>query len=166
MPDGSPSHPTVDPQGIPYSGRLIGIDFGTVRMGLAVCDPSQQWVTPLETWQRSTPQKETAYFQQLVRSQRVAGWIIGLPIHCDGNESRKSTEARAFAGWLHELTRLPVAFQDERFSSKEARRLLFDTGLSGRSKKKRLDRIAAYVILSNYLETRQSGVANNAALED
>ncbi len=161
-----PPDPPADRNGIPCSGRLVGIDFGTVRMGLSMCDPSQQWVTPLGTWNRSTPPVESKYFRRLVAEQRVVGWVIGLPIHCDGNESQKSVETRAWAKWLLQETRLPIAFQDERFSSKEARRLLYDTGLSGRQKKQRLDRIAAHVILTHYLETRHSTSRNNAPLED
>lgn len=141
---------------LPTSGRLAGIDFGNARIGVALSDPTQNFVTPLETYNRRNPQLDSQYFQKLARAEQIMGWVIGLPMHCDGRESQKSVEVREFADWLAELTKLPVAFYDERFSSKEARTLMFDTGWSPKQKKKNVDRLAAYLILGHYLEFRKN----------
>lgn len=163
------------PSGFPSEGRLGGIDYGTVRIGIAICDPSQQWVTPCETYQRQGPDKDRAFFQQLAESEPITGWVIGLPLHCDGNESEKSREVREFARWLGQSTRIPIRLFDERFSTAEARRLLNQTTLSGGKRKQRLDSVAAQLILTHFLESRASdgsrsrqegGLSQNEALDD
>lgn len=151
---------------IPTSGRLAGIDFGSVRVGLALCDPSQTWVTPLATYVRRSARLDGDYLAQLAGQEQLVGWVVGLPIHCSGEESQKSTEARQFAEWLRERTGLPVALFDERFTTAEARRLLNETALSAKKRRQRLDGMAAHLILSHYLGGRGSGADGNAPLDD
>lgn len=141
---------------LPSAGRLCGIDFGSVRIGLATCDPSQQWVTPFETYVRRSEKIDAEYFRRLASNEMFVGFVIGLPIHCDGQESQKSHEARRFAKWISATTNLPHALYDERFTSREARHLLQATELSNRKKKQRIDRLAAHLILSHYLEHRRN----------
>ncbi len=149
---------------LPPQGRIGGIDFGTVRIGIAVCDPTQQWVTPHETYQRGGAQADKRYFTQLVKAERLVGFVLGLPLHCSGDESEKSTEARQFGDWLRKEAQLPVALFDERFTTAEARRLLNETGLSGKKRKAKLDGLAAHLILTHYLDSSR-GVGFEAQLE-
>lgn len=150
---------------IPSFGRLAGIDFGTVRVGIAVCDPSQNWVTPLETYARRSQSLDANFFRQLVERENLRGFVIGLPIHCDGQESQKSREVRSFAKWLNSVTTVPCCFYDERFSTAEARRLMGDSGLTPQQRKKRLDQLAAHLILSHYLASNSSSDCNES-IED
>jgi putative Holliday junction resolvase len=140
---------------IPTKGRLAGIDFGSVRIGISICDTEQNFVNPLETYCRRNERLDSEYFGKLARDENLVGWVVGLPIHCDGNESPKSLECRAFGNWLTEKTGLPHTLYDERYSSKEARRLMWDTGWSPKKKKKNLDRMAAYLILEHFLQARK-----------
>ena len=151
---------------IPKQGRLAGIDYGTVRIGISTCDPSQQWVTPLATYARRNDRLDEIYFSDLVKKEQLMGWIIGLPIYCDGKESQKSTEARCFANWLKQLSSLPVELFDERFTTAEARRLLNQTNISPQKKKKRLDGLSAHLILSHYLESRRNGASHCQPIDD
>lgn len=148
------------------TGRLAGLDYGTVRIGIASCDPSQTWVTPLDTYRRRSEKLDRDFFVDLSEKEDLVGWVIGLPIHCDGKESQKSAEVRQFACWLAEISSLPYLFFDERFTTAEARRLLSETNLSPEKKKKQLDRIAAHLILSHYLTDRSRTASQNGALED
>lgn len=153
----------------PIEGRLAGIDYGTVRIGVAICDPSRTWVSPFDTLVRSTPAKEEAFFQQLKDREGIVGWVIGLPIHCDGNESQKSIEARSFAEWLTAVTGLPYRFADERFSSQQASQLLRPASLTKKKTKKSLDRVAAAIILQTFLDGRASETGRSSSfggLED
>lgn len=155
-PDSEISSGTESPQAeaeLPSEGRLGGVDFGTKRVGIATCDPSQNWVTPYETYTRQSDDLDLKYFSQVARDEALVGWVIGLPIHCDGEESQKSQEARLFGVWLSKATGLPHVFYDERFTTAEARRLLNASSMSGRKKKQNLDRIAAHLILSHYLNS-------------
>lgn len=148
-------------ESLPEVGRLAGIDFGTARIGIATCDPSQTFVTPWDTYHRRSQRLDEDFFFKLSQQEQLVGWVVGLPIHCDGQESLKSAEVREFALWLTDLTGLPHAFYDERFSSKEARVLMYDTGWSPKKKKKNIDRLAAYLILKHYIEARAAGRAGS-----
>ena len=151
---------------LPVEGRLAGIDFGTVRIGVATCGPTQSWVTPYDTYNRRSEKLDADFLLGLAEQEHLVGWVIGLPIHCDGQESQKSKEVRSFAAWLGGLSQLPVALHDERFTTAEARRLLRETGLSSHKKKKNLDRLAAHLILTSFLESRGKAEATNTPLDD
>lgn len=162
--DTDSSNPSPDSDW-PISGRLLGIDYGTVRMGLALSDPSQTWVTPLDTYLCRNPRLDGKFFSQLAADERLSGMVVGLPLHCDGQESQKSKEVRAFAKWLEDTTGLPIALFDERFTTAEARRLLAQHELSPKKKKQKLDGVAAHLILSHFLESRRSRISENEGLE-
>jgi putative holliday junction resolvase len=147
-------------------GRLAGVDFGTVRIGIATCDPSQNWVTPFGTYVRRNENLDALYLMRLAETESLVGWVVGLPIHCDGQESQKSREVRHFAKWLREATAREVALFDERFTTAEARRLLETRQLSARRKKNRLDGLAAHLILTHFLDSQRHGLSQNEALED
>lgn len=152
--------------GWPDSGRLAGVDFGTVRIGVATCDPSRTWTSPYDTYTRQSPESDSKYFIKLAKDNSIGGWVIGLPIHCDGNESMKSKEARQFAKWLSEETDLPVRFVDERFTTAMANRMLREADLTHKKRKKQVDKIAALLILETYLESSKQPYFQPLPLED
>ncbi|MGI9444831.1 MAG: Holliday junction resolvase RuvX, partial [Rubripirellula sp.] len=84
----------------PASGRIAAFDYGTVRIGIAVCDPDRILASPLEVHPAANWRNDGDYFRSLIKSERIVGIVVGLPIHCDGGESEKSKEAREFAKWL------------------------------------------------------------------
>ena len=137
---------------IPNSGRVIGVDFGTARIGIAISDPGQSIASPLEIRQVQNQSSDAKYFQKLVDAEQAVGFVIGLPLHMSGDESKKSKEAVAFGRWLSELTGKPVAWQDERYSTAAAKEICMQLGLRGDKRKQHLDKIAAQVILSSWLE--------------
>ncbi len=98
----------------PASGRLAGIDYGTVRIGVAVTDPDRRLASPWATHERRSLTADAAFFARLVIDERIVGFVVGLPLIPRGDESPKSTEARRFGRWLGEATGKPVVFFDER----------------------------------------------------
>ena len=140
----------------PDEGRLVGIDFGTVRIGLSICDPSRTWISPLTTYNRRNERLDAKFFSDLVPAERINAWVLGLPIHCDGNESGKSAQARQFAVWLFELTHLPIRFFDERYTTKLATQMLSQGEFTNKQRKKRIDRIAAHLILEHFIENERA----------
>jgi putative Holliday junction resolvase len=110
----------------------------------------------LTTYNRRNERLDGEFFKKLVRDEGVAGWVIGLPIHCDGQESQKSTEARLFAHWLQNLTKIPSRFIDERFSTALATQMLRPAELTRKKTKQRIDRVAAMVILESFLESQRN----------
>jgi len=156
MSDGSqegqaPRLPPMPP--IPKSGRLAGVDFGTVRIGIAISDPSQSIASPLETYNRRNEALDAQYFQQLAKTEELAGLVVGLPVHMSGDASAKSVQAVKFGVWIFEQTQTPVAWVDERYTTARAREMLNQANLSGKKRKSMLDKIAAHVILSAYIES-------------
>lgn len=136
----------------PHEGRLAGIDFGTVRIGIAICDYGQSFASPVENYQRKDPEADARRFRQLANEEEIVGFVVGLPISTDGNETAKSREAREFGAWLSEITELPVTFHDERFTTSLAHELMIAGNIKASKRKKRLDMIAAQQMLQAYLE--------------
>lgn len=132
--------------------RLLAIDHGRVRIGLAVTDTDRRMAFPLSTYECRDEDRDAAYFRELMKEQEVEKIILGLPLHTDGREGRAANEVREFAEWLHEVTGLPIVFFDERFSTRQAERHLWSAGLSHKQRKARRDRVAAQIILQSYLE--------------
>ena len=138
---------------LPADGRLAGIDFGTVRVGIALSDPGRTLCSPYECYVRRNESLDAAYFSRLAEEEAIAGFVVGLPLHLSGDDSQKSIEARAFGGWLVEKTKRPVVFFDERFSTAMAKSLMAEGKLTKKKRKQRLDNVAAYVILTSFLES-------------
>ncbi|MGL6195086.1 MAG: Holliday junction resolvase RuvX [Thermoguttaceae bacterium] len=132
-------------------GRVAGIDYGTVRIGIAISDPDRILSSPYETYIRKSPHKDEEYFKKLVSEDRVVQFVVGLPLHMSGDESGKSAEVRAFAEWLTQITGVSVDFVDERFTSTDADEFMRGAKLTNQKRKERRDKIAAQIILSKYL---------------
>jgi putative Holliday junction resolvase len=132
--------------------RLLGVDFGTVRVGLAISDAERCLASPLAVHERGSRERDAAYFVALVEAEEVGGLVVGLPAHCDGREGQKAMESRAFGAWLAEKTGLPLVFWDERFSTVEAESALWQAGLTHKKRKARRDCVAAQIFLQAYLD--------------
>jgi putative Holliday junction resolvase len=132
--------------------RLLGVDYGSVRVGLAVSDPDRKIAFPLAIYTRRDRERDAAYFRDLVTREEVGGLVVGLPVHTDGREGQKAEEARAFGRRLTEATGLPVVFWDERFTTVEAESALWAAGLTHKQRKERRDKVAAQILLQAYLD--------------
>ncbi len=150
----------------PAPGRIAGIDFGTVRIGIAITDPDRTMASPLESYTRRDRQQDARRFQQLAVEEGVTLWVVGLPVHLDGRESQKSRVARRFGEWLAEVTGIPVEFFDERFTTAEAKELLVQAELTSKRRKQRVDMLAAQIMLTAYLESETKGQEPPGALDD
>lgn len=139
---------------IAAKGALLGIDYGTKRIGLAVCDPDRVIASPLETYTRQNPAADSAYFARIVEHHRIVGLVVGLPLHANGDESDMSRESRAFAKALAELTKLPFVMWDERCTSAAAEDALREANLSHKKRKAKVDRVAAQMILQTYIDAK------------
>lgn len=143
-------------QPLPTSGPLLGIDFGTVRIGLAVCDQGQKLAVPLTTHHRQEKGLEARYFLDLIAKEQVVGLVIGLPVHMSGDEGGKAAQARKFGAWLTQIVARPIHFIDERYTSVEAWNYLKEGGLKAAKRKKHVDKVAAQVILQAYLDAKNA----------
>ncbi len=151
---------------LPEKGRLAGIDFGTVRIGIAVCDPDRIIASPYEIYTRKNEIKDAEFFLHFVQEEKICGLVIGLPLHFNGELSDKAREAIAFGTWLANLTKLPVAYMDERYSSVEAESFLRDAKMTRKKRKARIDKIAAQIFLAAFIDGGCIGTTNWKSLED
>ena len=147
-------------------GPILGIDFGTRRIGLAVSDRDASIAFPVGAHDCSDRRRDLEALAALARERGVRRIVVGLPLHMDGGAGEMAAAARAFADELAEVSGLPVELLDERWTSLEADRALRDSGRSARRRKRRkgeVDSVAAALILGTYLErARAAGHGSSA----
>ena len=147
-------------------GRVAAIDYGTVRLGIAVSDPARTLASPYENYTRRGPEEDARRMQRLVAEEGIVLLVVGLPVHLDGRESEKSREAREFGQWLAQVTGVSVEFFDERFTTSEAEGVLLGAGMTRQRRRKRRDMLAAQILLAAYLECRGRGSQPPGPLDD
>src|SRR4029077_16014770 len=142
------------------AGRILAIDYGRKRLGLAISDPLRFTARPLATWIRSNRRHDLARLSRLCREQEVSLIVMGWPLQLAGTQGEMASEAGRFAERLRADLGIAVELVDERLSSWEAEQTLTETqGGKYRSRdRKRLDEVAAAVILRDYLRAT-SGAA-------
>ena len=138
-------------------GCVLGIDYGSRRIGLAVSDPDRVFAFPAGCLERRGGDKDLAALHELARARDVVEIVVGLPIHMDGREGPEARAARAFAEALGRETDLRVHLFDERWTSREAERALRETGGRRRARGE-VDAAAATLLLRAWLERRARGV--------
>ncbi|MBT6154131.1 MAG: Holliday junction resolvase RuvX [Planctomycetaceae bacterium] len=137
---------------VPTHGRLLGLDFGTRRVGLAVSNDEQTISSPLDNYSRRGEQKDSRYLIKIVSEYGIDGIVVGLPVHMSGDEGGKAQEARQFGDWVAGVTGCPVGYWDERFTSQLADDHLFAASMTKKQRKARRDKLAAQILLQSYLD--------------
>ena len=146
--------------------RLLAIDPGKVRLGLAISDAERRLASPLTTYTRRNPEQDARYLKTLMDEEEIAQIVIGLPVHLSGKEGEQAKAARAFGAWLHEVSGLPCVFFDERFTTLEAESSLWEAGLTHKKRKQRRDQVAAQILLQTYLEAGCPMQSEPTSLDD
>jgi putative holliday junction resolvase len=136
------------------AGRVLGLDVGSRRIGIAVSDPLGITAQGLETLQRRNKRHDLAALERVIRGYEVREIVVGLPLRMSGAEGTQSEKMQVFAEELRKRFRLPVHLWDERLTSAEANRLLRETELSIEKRAKAVDRMAAVLILQGWMERR------------
>ena len=153
-------------EGLPRRGRVAGIDYGTVRVGIAITDPEQRLASPYENYRRQGARQDGERFRRLVEQEQVVGFVVGLPLHTSGEESQKSIEARQFGEWLRQVTGKPVCFFDERYTSVQAEQALLNAQLTRKKRRRRMDMLAAQIMLAAFLESPRVPQPEQKPLDD
>lgn len=144
--------------GQPPAGRVLAVDYGERRVGLALSDPAGLIAQGLETIQKAGTVESLASIVDIVEEQQVREIILGLPVHMDGTTGEMAGKVEAFADELRKKVSCDVRTWDERLTSVSARRAMHEMGGSTRGNKGGLDRIAATLLLQNYLDFRRGTV--------
>ncbi len=142
---------------LPTQGRLLAVDVGEKRIGLALSDPTQMLAQPLGTLTRRTGKRFP--MQQLrahLEAHRPTGVVVGLPLESDGSEGDRALEARNIGAHIEDKTGLPVCYHDERMTTARALRAVRDLGGGTRGRKGEVDQLAATTLLQSFLDGRRS----------
>ena len=133
-------------------GRVLGLDLGDARIGVAISDTARRMAVPLGTVRTGAPADVRA-IADLIREHGVTLVVVGHPLLLSGEAGERAHHAERFAGAIEKALGLPVRLQDERLSTVEAERALRESGTSGRDRRRTIDRSAATVILQAWLDT-------------
>ncbi len=132
--------------------RILGIDFGLRRVGVAVSDFRKKIATPVEVYGRRDAIQDARYFKRLVEENDAERIVLGFPFHTSGNAGTLAVKVREWGTWLAETTGCPVAYYDERYSTAEADAAMRSAGLKSKDRKAKVDMLAARILLQNYLD--------------
>lgn len=136
------------------NGRILGLDVGSRRIGVAVSDPLGITAQGLETLERKNKRQDLAHLGEVIREYQVQEIVVGLPLRMSGAEGTQAEKIRGFVEDLRKQFGLPVHLWDERLTSAEANRLLRETELSIKKRGRAVDRMAAVLILQGWMQAQ------------
>lgn len=134
-------------------GKKIGLDVGDVRIGIAVSDMLGMIANARESYTRKGLENDLRYFTDLAKAENADAFVLGLPKNMDGTEGERVEVTREFGDKLHEFSGLPVVYMDERLSTVAAERMLIQADVRRDKRKNVIDKVAACIILQNYLDS-------------
>ena len=134
--------------------RILGIDYGEHRIGVAISDPMCMLSTPVETLQVTGMNKAVEQVASIVKAREVAKILVGLPLHMNNTKGELAHLCEKFAEKLRKHTGREVVMWDERLTSKEAERVLLAADVSRAKRKKVIDKMAAQILLQSYLDAQ------------
>lgn len=142
---------------IPRTGRILALDWGAIRFGVARSDETQFLASPLETLTRRAGKRfPMPRFLELVAQAEAVGVVVGLPVDLEGSEGESAAAARELGGQVAERTDLPVELVDERMTTVRALRAIQEQGGSTRGRKGDVDALAASILLQGFLDMRRN----------
>jgi putative Holliday junction resolvase len=142
----------ISPSEVP---RLMGLDVGDRRIGVAVSDPLGLTAQPVLTLVRSNRRQDLKSLMRMIRKYGCREVVVGNPLYMSGDQSPQAAKAQGFAQMLREETGLPVHLWDERLTTTEAHRHLHAAGWAGSEHRAVVDQVAAVLILQGFLDTRR-----------
>jgi putative holliday junction resolvase len=136
--------------------RILALDYGTKRIGVALSDELGWTAQPLETYERRTLDRDIAHIQDLVRIHEVGQVLLGLPLRLNGEQGPAVQAVQQFLEPLSVALPVPIVTWDERMTTKAAEELLIAADMSRKKRKGVVDRVAAAILLQSYLEAQTS----------
>ena len=131
--------------------KYIAFDIGDKRIGVAVSDPFGEFALPLETYHRKNFKKDVEYLVNLAKQRYADVIVCGLPLNFDGSESEQTLKTKSFVEEMKKSTQIPIVFEDERFTTMQARRVLLEADMRRDDRKSVIDKVAASYILETYM---------------
>lgn len=136
--------------------RILGVDYGLARIGLALSDPTGQLAQGLTVLKRKSDVEAAHSVLQLVREHDVGQIVVGLPLNMNGSAGERARQCRVFAELLQEVCQLEVAMYDERLTTVAAERLLIEAQVRRKDRRQVVDSVAASILLQSYLDSLEN----------
>ena len=134
--------------------RILGIDYGNKRVGVAVSDEMGWTAQPVATLKMEGHREILEKIEQYIEKYNIEGIIVGMPYNMDGSMGRRAEITQAFINFLENNLELPIKLQDERLTSSQAENILLQADVSRSGRKKVIDKLAASIILQSYLDLK------------
>ena len=131
--------------------RILALDIGDVRIGVAISDPLGISTNGIETYLSKGKERDVLYFAEMAKARGCEKILLGLPLNMDGSEGDRAAKVRDFGDALAQVSGLEVVYEDERLTTVEAEEMLIEAGLSRKERRKVIDKVAAEIILRCYL---------------
>lgn len=135
--------------------KLLAVDLGLARTGVAVCDREERLASPVGTVEERNPERLAERLAALAREQGAARIVLGHPRNMDGSRGESARRAEAFAALLEQTAELPVVLWDERMTTMSAIGYLNETNTRGKKRKQVVDTVSAVIILQDYIDSRR-----------
>ncbi|MBR7172478.1 MAG: Holliday junction resolvase RuvX [Clostridia bacterium] len=136
--------------------KIIALDIGTVRIGIATSDIMEIIASAYESYRRKNTDEDVKYISQLVNNLNAGLVVIGLPLKMDGTEGQSVEMAKNFGEELAKVVSVPICYQDERLSTVTAQKILIESGMRREKRKDKVDSLAATIILQTYLDKKSN----------
>lgn len=136
--------------------KIVALDIGTVRIGIATSDIMEIIASAYEVYRRKYLQADVKHIADLVASLNAGQVVIGLPLKLDGSEGQSVAMAKEFGDELSKLISVPICYQDERLSTVTAQKILIEAGMRREKRKDKVDALAATIILQTYLDKKSN----------
>jgi putative Holliday junction resolvase len=141
--------------------RILGIDYGTKRLGLSLSDEDEILASPLPVHVRTKLAEDLSFLAQLVRENKVGRIVLGLPLNMNGSQGEMAQTVQEFAKQVQQACNVPIVLFDERLTTSEAERVLIQADISRKKRKNLRDGLAAVLILQGYLDSQRSGIEHH-----
>lgn len=135
--------------------KIMALDYGEVRIGVAMTDLMRLIASPYETYVRKDLNADISHICSLIRDNSVKTVVVGLPLNMDGTEGERAQKTREFVDLLKTQTNVDFVFQDERLSSVSAEEILLEGGMKRKDRKQNIDKVAAAIILESFLNSKK-----------
>lgn len=136
--------------------KIIALDIGTVRIGVATSDIMEIIASAYESYRRKNIEDDISHIAQLVTNLNAGLVVIGLPLKMDGSEGQSVEMAKNFGEELAKVIDIPICYQDERLSTVTAQKILIESGMRREKRKDKVDSLAATIILQTYLDKKSN----------
>lgn len=135
--------------------RILGIDYGDARIGLALSDESETLASPLGTYLSQSMRKDIDYIAALAKDKGAGLIVLGLPVNMDGSMGERANKTKSFGNVLERVSGLEVIYKDERLTTVSAERTLIECNMRREKRKQVIDTLSAQIILQSYLDARK-----------